>query len=402
MSRAPARSLLLLAFAAFISLGLPDTVLGIAWPSLRDEFGLAQALLVVPPAAGSIAYFLSGLWAGRLMHAVGVGVLLAASTALVAGGICGMAVAPTFWLFVLAGPVVGFGSGAIDAALNTYGASHFRPKHMSLLHACYAAGATLGPAIMTAVLEGGASWRVGYGIVAALLAGLAVSFVAARHRWDRPRAEAVLADAPGNVGPLPVERPVVSGWSVLRDPRVRLQLAIFFLYTGIEVAIGQWSFTVLTEARGVAPTTAGVWVTAYWTGLLVGRIALGFVVELLGPVRLLRLATVGTLAATVLFALPSRWLQLVALPLCSLALASIYPGLMSETPRRVGVEQAPHAVGFQMSAATVGLVVVPGIAAVAGQWLGLEAIPFVIAAGALLLLLLHERLVAIADRIEPG
>ncbi|WP_224250157.1 MFS transporter [Hyalangium gracile] len=402
MTRSNSRSsaaLLALAYLAFISLGLPDALFGVAWPSLRDDFGLSQALLGVPLAVTAISYFISGMLAGRMIQRLGIGLLLAGSTLLVAVGVLGFSVSPLFLLFLVATPLVGFGSGAIDAALNTYGARHFSPKHMSWLHAAYAAGATAGPAIMTAVLAGGASWRVGYAVVGFTLATLGVAFLATKSRWEagQPPTQ-VVVDAPGNVGPVPLEEPPVSGLSALRKGRVWLQIVIFFFYTGLEVSAGQWSYTLLTEARGVAPPAAGSWVAAYWGGLLTGRIVLGFVVERVGQVRMLRFATLGALISAVLFAIPGLPLEAAALPLLSFCLANIYPGLMAETPRRVGERLAPHAVGFQVSAATLGVAVVPSVAGLVTERFGLQAIGPLLACCALALLLLHERLVAVADR----
>jgi len=199
------------------------------------------------------------------------------------------------------------------------------------------------------------------------------------------------------VDPVSVEKPV-SGLSALRSGRVWLQIAIFFFYTGIEVSAGQWSYTVLTEERGLGGPVAGTWVTAYWGGLLAGRLVLGFVVERVGQVRLLRLATTGVVIFAALFAIPGQPWGAAALPLLSFSLASIYPGLMAETPRRVGEKTAPHAVGFQVSAATAGVAGVPSVAGLVSERLGLAAIGPVIACCALVLLLLHERLVAIADQ----
>jgi len=179
---------------------------------------------------------------------------------------------------------------------------------------------------------------------------------------------------------------------------VWLHIALFFLYSGVEVATGQWSYTILTESRGVDAGTAGAWVAIYWGGLLVGRVVLGFVVERVGQVRLLRLATAGALVGAVAFAIPGLAWNVVALPVLSFSLASIYPGLMAETPRRVGARIAPHAVGFQVSAATLGVAVVPSAAGLLSARHGLEAIGPMLAACVLAFGLLHERIVAVADR----
>lgn len=388
-SRSPATlTLLALAYLAFLSLGLPDAVLGVAWPSLRATFGLGQALLGLPVAISAVAYFGSGMLAGTLMQRLGIGRLLAGSTTLVAVAVLGYAVAPAFRIVLLAAALIGFGSGAIDAALNSYAALHLRGRHMAWLHAAYAAGAMAGPAIMTATLARGATWRTGYGVVGVLLAALVPAFLLSRKRWD-----AVPAGAPT---PSREEARALGPRAALASGRVRLQTALFFLYTGLEVAAGQWCYTVLTELRGVAATRAGVWTAAYWGGLLAGRMVLGLAVERVGQVRLLRLAMVGAVGSALLFAWPGMPAG-VALPLLSFSLASIYPGLMAETPRRVGVGLAPHAVGFQVSAATVGVASVPGLAGMLAEQWGLTAIGWVLVGCAVALLVLHERLVAVAD-----
>lgn len=380
--------LLVLAYLAFVSLGLPDAVLGLAWPSIREAFSLPQAALGAVLATAATAYFFSGLLAGRFILAVGMGGVLAASTGLVTLGLSGYASAPVFALFLVAACFIGFGSGAVDSGLNTYAAHHFGARHMTWLHAAYSTGAALGPVLMTALLARGAGWRVGYAAIGAVLGVLAVTFVVTRGRWnDGPASPA--SDSEAVKGP-------TAGATFLR-PRVLLQIATFFFYCGVEVTAGQWSYTVLTEARGVPPTVAGTWVSLYWASLLAGRVLLGFIVEWVGSVRLLRLSTVAAVAGALLIALPQAPAAL-GLAVLGFALAPIFPGLMTETPRRIGVDAAAHAVGFQVSAATVGVAVVPSVAGLLGEWFGLAAIPPLVVLCAVVLLVLHEVLVATADR----
>ncbi|HEX6058068.1 MAG TPA: MFS transporter [Gemmatimonadaceae bacterium] len=394
-SRRPAPVLLALGYLAFVSLGLPDAVPGVAWPSVRDAFDLPQAALGAAIAAGAVASFLSGMVAGRLVDRLGIGALLAASTALAALGVAGFAAAPAFVVFLLAATIVGFGSGAVDAGLNAYAAHHFPARHMTWLHAAYSVGAAIGPALMTAVLARGASWRAGYAVIAATLALLAAAYTAARHRWaaDAPRDAAVAEAA--------APPPLAGGASaLLRRPRLWLQLALFVVYAGLEVVAGQWSYTVLVEARGATAETAGALVTLYWSSLLAGRVLLGFVVERIGPVRLLRLGTLGAVCGAALVALPTAPLAVAAAGLATLgfSIAPIFPALMGETPRRIGRDVATHAVGFQISSATLGVALLPAVAGVLGQRLGLDAIPIFVVVCALLFLALHETLVAVADR----
>ncbi|HYH94363.1 MFS transporter [Hyalangium sp.] len=389
-------ALLVLAYLAFVSLGLPDSVLGVAWPSLREAFALPQAALGAPLAAGAVTYFLSGMLAGRLIRVAGIGGLLAGSTALVTLGVTGYGSAPAFVLFLASACVVGFGSGAIDAGLNTYAAHHFGARHMTWLHAAYSAGAALGPVIMTVILTSGAGWQTGYAVISGGLGVLAVAFIATRRQWSHNSQGSVGTEAPR-------EAPrMLSGWTVLRHPRVWLQITLFFVYTGIEVAAGQWSYTILVEARGVDTATAGTWVSVYWASLLAGRIVLGFIVERVGTVRLLRLGTAAAVVGALVFAAPGlpAWVGAVGLAVLGFALAPIFPALMAETPRRVGAKAAPHAVGFQVSAGTAGVAIIPSIAGFLGERLGLVVIAPWIALCAVLLALLHEVLVAKADRAD--
>ncbi|TSC26840.1 MFS transporter [Corallococcus sp. Z5C101001] len=384
----PRPALLVLAYLAFISLGLPDAVLGVAWPSLRATFGLPQTGMGAILSTAAVAYFFSGLLAGRLMRALKLGLLLALSTGSVALGLAGYATVPLFALFLLAACFIGFGSGAIDSALNNYAAQNFGPKHMNWLHAAYSVGAALGPALMTALLTRGAGWRSGYAVIGATLGVLAITFLFTRRQWDGP------ARADGEVD---AGHPTGSALDAVRRPRVWLQIATFFFYTGVEVTAGQWSYTVLTESRGLHTSVAGTFVSLYWGALLVGRILSGFIVERLGPVRMLRVCTVLAVVGVLLFTLPSVP-PVVGLVVLGFALAPIFPGLMSETPRRVGTDVSGHAVGFQVSAATMGVAALPSLAGFIAERWGLALLPPFLVACAGVLAVVHGVLSAVADR----
>ncbi|WNG14752.1 MFS transporter [Cystobacter fuscus] len=393
---APPRPLLLaLAYLAFVSLGLPDAVLGVSWPSIRHTFELPQAGMGIILATGAASYFVSGLLVGRLMRALGVGLLLVASTVLVTLGITGYATLPYFPLFLMASCVIGFGSGAIDAGLNTYAAQHFGARHMNWLHAAYSTGAALGPVLTTALLARDAGWRAGYAVIAALLGTLALCFVLMRRQWDgAPGGSASTSNEPGGAGDV---TPTVGALEALRRAPVGLQILIFFFYTGIEVTAGQWSYTLLTEERGLGTAEAGTWVSVFWGCLLAGRISLGFVIERVGTVRLLRLSTALAVVGALLFALPSLPPAL-GLGLLGFSISSIFPALMSETPRRVGQDAAAHAVGFQVSAATLGIAVLPSLAGLLGARFGLWVIGWQILGCVVLLTVLHEILSVLTDR----
>jgi fucose permease len=389
---APARLLLLIAYVGFISLGLPDTLIGVAWPSVRDTFRLQQSAMALIFFGTGCSYFLSSFFTGRMLNILGIGVLLAASSALVACSAFGYALAPVWALFAASSLSHGLGSGAIDAGLNHYVAHHFSARHMTWLHACYSVGATLGPLIMTSVMAWNGSWRAGYLTVAVILLCLALLFAATRRKWDEPESAAATEQT---------ERASVGMAETLRYPTVWLQVALFFVYTGLEATVGQWSFTLLTESRNVQKETAGAWVTLYWASIGVGRILFGSVVDRLGIDRLLRFSTRTSVLGTGLFALNlSRPMSAVALALAGLGLAAIYPCLMTRTPQRLGTALAVHAIGFQVSAAMLGGAALPSVSGVLAERFGLETIAAAAVGLALVVLLLHESLLLSSRRMR--
>lgn len=389
MRRIPRSTPLLLAIAyvGFVSLGLPDTLLGVAWPSVRSAFGVQQSAVAVIFVGAAAGYLLSSLFAGRLLNHLGVGLLLAASSALVALSAFGFGVSPLWLLFAACAPLHGLGSGAIDAGLNHYAAHHFSVRQMNWLHACWSLGATLGPLIMTGAIAWMGAWRAGYGLVGVVLLLLSALFAVTRRRWDDP-GKTTGDDGRGE------RRGATAGMlETIRHPLAGLQVALFFVYAGLEVTIGQWSFTLLTESRNVLPESAGIWVTLYWGSIGAGRILLGAAAERIGIDRLLRYGTVTALAGTLLFALsPSEAISALSLPLIGLGLAPIYPSLMTRTPQRLGTAMSAHAIGFQVGAATVGIAVLPSLAGVLAERAGLEAVGAAAVGMALVLLLLHEAL----------
>jgi fucose permease len=377
-------ALLALSYVAFVSLGLPDTVLGVAWPSLRAGFELPQAAMGGVLTSAVAGYFLSGIVSGRATAALGVGGVLALSTALVTVGLTGFALAPTWPAFVACAAVVGLGSGAVDAALNGYAAIHFAPRHMNWLHASYSTGAMLGPAVMTAALAG-ASFRTGYALLAAALGAMSLGFVGTRRRWE---------SGGGAASPLQA----ASAGAALRAPRVWLQIAGFFVYTGLESSSGQWAFTVLREARGLSLEAAGAWTAAYWGSIAAGRVAVGFAVARLSPDWLIEAGGVGALLGTLLYlALPGSAAG-IGLLVLGVSLAPIFPMLMSRTPARLGPDVAVHAVGFQVAAATLGVAALPTAYGALADARGVGAIPGGLVALAAVLAALARALVRLSDR----
>ena len=371
-----------LAFLAFVSLGLPDGVLGVAWPSLRRSFDRPIDQLGLILLATMAGYLASSFCAGAVLERLGVGSLLVASGLLVAASAAAWAATP-WWALILAGALVsGLGAGAIDAGINAFAAARFTPRLITWLHACWGLGAMLGPLVMTAVVAAGPGWRWGYALLAATLVAMAACFRLTLGLWELPASEA----------PSPGRGAASSLREALREPRVRGNALLFFLYTGAEASAGQWAFSLLTESRGMTTAAAGLAASTYWGSIFAGRLAFGALAHHVAPARLLRVGMAGApLAALVVSLTRSGGGGFAGLFALGLLLAPIFPLLIAETPARVGERHASHAIGFQISAATLGAGTLPAAAGVLARHAGLESLgPFLLGA-TVLLLALHER-----------
>ena len=391
MSRARDGMLVGIALLAFFSLGLPDGVLGVAWPSVRTSFDLPLSELGVMLAAAMLGYLVSSFSSGWIVGRIGVGLVLVWSSALMAANSVGYALAPAWAVMVGSGLLAGLGAGAIDAGINAFAAARFPARLVNWLHACYGVGAMLGPLLMTWVLIGGRSWRWGYAIIGAVLAAMGLAFSLTRRLWDR-------APVTGDMEPATRPVPAAGLIETLRRPMVWLNISLFFVYTGLEVVAGQWTYSLFTEARGVAPGTAGVWAAGYWGSLTLGRLLSGALADRLSSTALLRIGTAGApAAALVIWLVPGHWASVVGLLALGFSLAPVYPLLIAATTERLGARHAGHAIGFQVAGAYLGTAALPAGAGVLADRLGLEVIGPLLFAATTLLLLLHE----IAER-RPG
>jgi len=380
MHAAPRPIMVAIAFAGFVSLGLPDGVLGVAWPSIRRTFGVPVSHLGPILFGVMVGYLSSSFASGAVVARYGVGRLLAWSNALVAMSCLGYAIAPVWPMMLIAALVGGLGAGAIDAGINVYAAERFSPRLVSWLHASWSAGASLGPLIMTGVLAAGLAWPAGYVVVAGILGAMSLTFFATMGLWGRPAAPPA-----GETGPPSLFL------STLARPAVWAHMAIFFLYTGLEGSAGQWAYTLLTEARGIKPATAGTWVAGYWGSLAVGRIVCGVAAARFRPDSLVRASVGAALLATVLVWVDAGPVAtLVGLGLLGFALAPVFPMLIATTPARLGAEQATHAIGFQVSAACLGAAAMPALAGLVARWSGVHVIPTVLLANAIALVFILE------------
>ena len=376
--------LIVLAYIAFISLGMPDGLFGVAWPSIRETFSLRLDSVGSFFFAATAGYMTSSFFSGKIISKLGVGGTLAASCALTASALLGYTFVPAWWMMVTLAIASGLGAGAIDAGLNTYVASHFGEGLMQWLHASYGFGVTLGPIIMTAGLNFFNTWRLGYQVVGGAQLLLAASFLLTIQMWKDggaphdPEQERHLLDYKTPFG------------ETLRQPVVWLNIFLFFLYTGAEASFGAWTYSLLTLSRNIPVSVAGLWAGSYWATFTIGRIMAGLLTRRFGNANLLRAGFFVALSgALLLWWNPFPQASIIAVSLIGFALAPIFPGLVSGTRDRVGEHHAANTIGMQIAGAGFGAAVVPSLAGVLAQNFSLEAIPVYLAGVFMLLTVLY-------------
>lgn len=368
-----------LAFASlgFVSLGLPEGLLGVAWPSIRASFNLPLDALGLLFATFATGYFASSAASGRVIGRFSIGSVLAVSCALTGTCLLGYSVAPSWLTMVTLGLLLGLGAGTIDAGLNTYAATAHGPRVLNWMHAAFGLGAAVGPLIMTAILATGLSWNMGYVLVALAQLSLAAAYWLTRRTYANPAPSTTAAASRG-------------ASNLFTRKAVWLSLAMFFVYVGVEAGAGQWSYSLFTLSRSTPAALAGVLVSAYWASLTVGRILFGALSFRIGSVTLLRavmLVSVGASGLIWLNLSPVSWLALAVL---GLSIAPIFPVLIAETPERIGQQHAANVIGLEVAASVVGGAALPAGLGVLAARFSLEAVPPTLVVAAVMLLVLHE------------
>lgn len=370
------------AFGGFVVLGLPTGMLGIAWPSIRAALDAPLAGLGVLLGAMTAMQFGSSGLSGFVRERFGTIALLLIPTMLAATGLALFALADSWPALIAAAAILGAGLGLLDAAVNMEAALKRGVRFMGALHASWALGATLGPVLLGAALVLSGSWRLGYAVAAFAFVTLAVATYLARadlgaapERDDAPSAGA-------NAG-----RTIVGG------------AALLFVYVGIELGAGQWSFTRLTADGSLSDATAGLAVFLYWFALAAGRIALALFGDRVGAARLFDLSVGGAVASAVAFwLLPAPIAALVALPCIGASLSIFVPLLLYLTPQRVGRAAAPRAIGYQVAAGMIGGAALPAGVGVVMQSAGVGSLGLCLSALAVVLAGLHLAL----RRLNPA
>jgi fucose permease len=372
----------IIAYLMFIVLGFPDGMLGVAWPSMMRDFRVQNAQMGTLLLAATIGFLLTSFNTGRLIRWFDVSNLLVIGSLVRGAGLLGMAFAPQWLWLVAASFVFGLGSGAIDGGMNTYFAMRIRSARlMNWLHASFGLGATIAPILLTALFSLGIIWRWGYALVAALQVAVGLAVFLRVSEW-RMRSEAMEAETHASHR---------STRATLARPIVWVNIALFFVYAGMEVTAGNWSYSLFTEARGVAPEVAGLWAGLYWGSFTVGRFFFGVVANRFAVIPTVRAASFTAIAAAaLLWWNPTNWVGFLGLLILGFAMAPIFPLLVTATPLRLGAADAGNAIGFQVAAASFGIGVLPGLAGALADRMSLEVVGPFLVTWLIVMAVLHE------------
>lgn len=376
--------LLAIIYLAFISLGLPDALLGSAWPTMYIEFGVPVSYAGAVSMIIALGTVVSSLMSDRLTHALGTGRVTAISVAVTAVALLGFSWSRSFWLLCLWAVPYGIGAGCVDAALNNFVALHYKSSHVSWLHCMWGIGASTGPYVMGWALTKGQGWPMGYRYIAFLQIGLTALLFISLPMWKRARR----ADAAEPAGqPLPLRE-------VVRLPGAKALMFAFLSYSAVEQTAGLWASSYLVLHCGATEADAATCASLFYVGITVGRALSGFVTMKLGDDSMIRLGQGIVLAGVVmLFALPGTAGASAALVVIGLGCAPIYPAIIHSTPEHFGAARSQAVIGVEMASAYIGSTFLPPLFGFIANHISVSLLPAYILVFLIIMTLGHEMVV---------
>ena len=377
--------LLAIIYISFVSLGLPDALLGAAWPVMHQEFGVdisLAGLLSVTIAAGTVV---SSLMSDRVTLKFGPGKVTAFSVGMTAAALLGFSVSREFWHLMIWAIPYGLGAGSVDASLNNYVAVHYASRHMSWLHCMWGLGASVGPYVLSAALTGGMTWNVGYRVIGIFQVILTVVLLLSLKMWKgRTTNTCDEKNAPG--APLGLRE-------IIAIPGAKELFIAFFCYCAAAQTAILWGSTYLVINRGFSEEAAAGFASLFLVGITVGRALNGFLTYRLSDEALIRLGQGIMLLGIVIMLLPlGAWSALAGLLLIGLGCAPIYPCVIHSTPAHFGEEKSQALIGVQMASAYVGVCVMPPLFGILANNIDVALLPYYLGVITLTMMVMCERL----------
>ena len=365
--------LLAIIYLAFISLGLPDSMLGSAWPSMFGGYGVPFSFAGIVSAIIAFGTIISSLFSDRVTKKLGASKTTAISALITALSLMGFAFSKEFWMLCVIAIPYGLGAGSVDAALNNYVSIHFSSRHMNWLHCMWGLGAAIGPFIMGNVLTNGFNWSQGYIIVSIIQIVIALILFASLPIWKKPCGETPAIDSKEEKEkPLPLK-------TVIGLKGAKAVMITFFCYCAVEVIAILWASTYLNLYKGIDAETAALWGSLYVLGITVGRAVCGFISVKLNDVQLTRLGEGVMVVGAILMLLPlPQAFTLVGLVTFGVGSAPIYPCIIHSTPARFGEKNSQALIGVQMAAAYTGTCLMPSLFGIFANKISLVVFPIFI------------------------
>ena len=377
--------LLAVIYLAFISLGLPDSLLGSAWPSMYPEFGVPVSWAGVVSMIIAAGTIVSSLQSDRLTRRLGAGKVTAFSVAVTAVALFGFSFSKSFWMLCLWAIPYGLGAGSVDAALNNYVALHYKSRHMSWLHCMWGVGATLGPYIMGYALSGGQGWDAGYRYVGIIQITLTAILFFSLPLWKKNGGTEEKER-------ISEERPLTLK-QIVRIPGAKEVMLCFFCYCAIEQTTILWASSYLRLYKGVPAGTAAGFAGVFFIGITAGRALSGFITMKLSDTQMIRLGMVLIAAGVAVLFLPGAWpLSLAGFCLVGLGCAPVYPCIIHSTPGHFGAERSQAVIGVQMASAYVGTCLMPPLFGIIANHITVALFPAYLLALLILMAVMHELL----------
>ncbi len=335
--------LLVIIYIVFVSLGLPDSLFGVSWPVVHLDFGIDESFASV---YSIITAFCTGgvsLIAGKLIRKFGTGKITLYSTLLTVAGLFCISFAPNIIIMMLGAVIMGYGAGVIDTALNNFVSLHYKAQHMNWLHACWGAGVTISPLVMSLFLTGETgSWRSGYRVIGLMQLSIAVIIALSLKKWNTVKAEDAVEEE---------SIPKKSFIEILKIKGVATSLITQGLYCGMEFTIGTWGASYLVNVHRLMPDEAAKWISLYFGGIMIGRIISGFISMKVSDDNLIRGAVIVSALGMIVLALPIGSISYFGFLLIGIGFGPVFPSVLHSVPNRFGTEYSADITGFHMGGA---------------------------------------------------
>lgn len=370
-------------YLSFISLGLPDTLLGAAWPNMYLEFQVPVSYAGAISMIIAFGTIVSSLQSDRLTKKLGTGKVTAISVGMTAVALFGFSISHSFIQLCLWAIPYGLGAGSVDASLNNYVALHYESKHMSWLHCMWGVGASIGPYIMGAALTGGATWNIGYRIISMIQIALTALILFSLPKWKTATHETAEQTS---------AKPL-SLMEIFAIPGAKAIMICFFCYCAVEQTTILWASSYLNLAKGVSAETAASFAGMFCIGITIGRGINGFIAMKLKDAQMIRMGQAIILAGILIMLLPfGAAAALVGFSLIGLGCAPIYPCIIHSTPSNFGAERSQAIIGVQMASAYVGTCLMPPLFGLIANHISIRLLPWFLLVFLALMVYMHELL----------